>query len=104
MVDAAEAERTRIGTFEEHWAWLAPRCTHIDLWRTTYVHSLDGPDAIVDWLRATGLRPYLSRLGKDDEAAFAARYRDELARVYPAQANGKVLFRFPRLFVVARAR
>lgn len=101
---AAEAERTRIGSFEDHWAWLAPSADSIDLWRTIYVHPLAGPDAVVDWLRATGLRPYLSRVPEAARARFLAAYRAEIARAYPPHPDGTVLLRFPRLFVVARRR
>lgn len=40
-----------------------------------------------------------------DEASrrrFLDRYVTELARAYPAQPDGKVLLRFPRIFVLAR--
>jgi trans-aconitate 2-methyltransferase len=104
VIEAAEAERAAIGSFDDHWRWLAPGCALVDLWRTTYVHPLDGPDAIVEWLRATGLRPYLARLGEPARAAFVDAYRDRIARAYPAQPDGKVLLRFPRLFVVAQRR
>jgi trans-aconitate 2-methyltransferase len=102
VVAGAESERAPIGTFDDHWRWLAPICRRVDLWRTEYVHPLDGGDAIIEWLRATGLRPYLARLATAEQAEFLARYRDRLAAAYPAHPGGKVLLRFPRLFVVAQ--
>jgi trans-aconitate 2-methyltransferase len=102
VIAQADAERAPIGSFDDHWRWLAPSCRHIDLWRTTYVHALDGPDAIVAWLRATGLRPYLSRLDAEAGRELLARYRDAIATAYPTLPDGKVLLRFPRLFVVAQ--
>jgi trans-aconitate 2-methyltransferase len=33
--------------------------------------------------------------------AFIARYTDEIAKAYTRRADGKVLLRFPRLFIVA---
>lgn len=101
VVAAAESERTPIGSFEDHWNWLAPHAARVDLWRTTYVHPLSGADGIVAWLTSTGLRPYLSRLDEADGATFRAHYHAEISRAYPPQAEGKVLLRFPRLFVVA---
>lgn len=101
VVAGAESERAPIGSFDDHYRWLAG-CARVDLWRTEYVHPLAGVDAIVDWLRATGLRPYLARLAGDDQARFLARYRDALATAYPAHPDGKVLLGFPRLFVVAQ--
>ncbi|MCV4933062.1 trans-aconitate 2-methyltransferase, partial [Escherichia coli] len=35
-------------------------------------------------------------------SAFLTRYLALLAAYYPLQCNGKVLLRFPRLFIVAR--
>jgi trans-aconitate 2-methyltransferase len=102
VVDGAESERAPIGTFDDHWRWLAPICRRVDLWRTEYVHALEGPDAIIEWVRATGLRPFLARLSADEQARFLAHYRDGLSRAYPEHADGKALLRFPRLFVVAQ--
>lgn len=76
----------------------------VDLWRTTYYHVMDDTQAIVDWLRATGLRPFLAPLDDTEQAAFLNAYREQLESAYPAQVNGKRLLAFPRLFIVARKR
>jgi trans-aconitate 2-methyltransferase len=103
VVEAAEAERAVIGSFEDYWKWLSPHADQIDLWRTTYVHPVEGHDAMVSWFESTGLRPYLARLDADETRAFKAAYRKEIANAYPL-VGGRVLLRFPRLFVVARMR
>jgi trans-aconitate 2-methyltransferase len=74
-----------------------------DVWRTTYLHVLDGEDAVLDWVAGTGLRPALGALGDDPEArdAFVAEYRDLLRTAYPRAAYGTVL-PFRRLFAVVR--
>jgi trans-aconitate 2-methyltransferase len=58
-------------------------------------------DAIVEWVKATGLRPYLDTAGPRYQQAFLAAYSKRIAASYPPMANGQLLLRFPRLFVMA---
>jgi trans-aconitate 2-methyltransferase len=97
----ATAAREKIGAFVDYYVALAPVCAQIDLWRTTYVHALQGPDAIVAWVASTGLRPFLAPLAPDERQAFLAQYRGEIGAAYPPLADGRVLLPFPRLFIVA---
>lgn len=84
---------------------LAPDASRIDIWRTVYQHPMASPRAIVDWLRATGLRPFLDRLGDESQrAAFVAAYEARIAAAYPARSDGVRLLAFPRLFIVATRR
>jgi trans-aconitate 2-methyltransferase len=101
---AAAAARTPIGTFADIYGWLVPVCRSIDLWRTTYVHALDGPSAIVEWVKGTGLRPFLDPLTEAERHAFLVAYQAAIAAAYPLQADSKVLLPFPRLFIVAQRR
>ncbi|GAQ57658.1 trans-aconitate 2-methyltransferase [Streptomyces acidiscabies] len=73
-----------------------------DIWQTTYLHVLPGPDPVLDWVKGTGLRPALDTLADDPEAreAFVTEYRDLLRQAYPPQPYGTVL-PFRRLFAVA---
>lgn len=74
----------------------------LDIWSTTYLHELAGPDPVIDWMRGTGLRPFLQALSDDEErSAFLDAYRRRLAEIFPARRDGKTLLPFPRLFIVA---
>lgn len=73
----------------------------VDAWETTYLHVLDGPDAVFEWIKGTGARPVLQALPDDDRPAFEAAYRARLREAYPERGYGTVL-PFRRIFVVAR--
>ncbi len=100
----ATAARATLPNFEETFDLLAPAAAHVEIWRTTYVHPLDGSEAIVDMVRSTGLKPFVDPLDTATRAAFLARYLAKVTAAYPKTAAGSVLFRFPRLFYVAVKR
>ncbi|MBN3814727.1 trans-aconitate 2-methyltransferase [Paraburkholderia sp. Ac-20347] len=99
----AGVARTERFDARHYYALLTPLCARVDVWRTTYYHPLaGGADAVVEWFKGSAMRPFLAALGSDDErAAFTARYREAIARAYPALDDGVVLLPFPRLFIVA---
>jgi trans-aconitate 2-methyltransferase len=81
---------------------LAPLAARLHIWTTEYLQVMEGAAAIVDWYRGTGLRPYLDALPADeDRARFLAEYLAQIARAYPPRSDGRVLFPFRRLFLVA---
>jgi trans-aconitate 2-methyltransferase len=81
---------------------LSPHAARVDLWATEYMHVMDGPEAIVEWYKGTGMRPFLDALSTDGEREqFLARYLAAIREAYPARPDGKVLFPFRRIFVVA---
>ena len=81
---------------------LQPLADRIDLWETEYHHVLENPAAILAWIRGTGLRPFLEALAGDEERGrFEERLLGGLEQAYPRQGDGRVLFTFRRLFLVA---
>lgn len=85
-----------------YYALLRPIVSRVDIWRTTYTHVLQGgPDAIVEWIKGTGLRPYLDPLDETQRVAFLARYREAVAATHPTYEDGSILLPYPRLFIVA---
>jgi trans-aconitate 2-methyltransferase len=71
-----------------------------DVWETTYLHVLTGPDPVLDWVRSTQLRPLLALLGDDDGAEFTAAYGAALREAYPPRPDGTTLLPFRRIFAV----
>ncbi|MGG8019912.1 trans-aconitate 2-methyltransferase [Klebsiella aerogenes] len=97
-----ESGRQPLPSVQQYYDMLTNSGCEVDIWRTTYYHSLESHQAIVDWLQATGLRPYLQDLDEAEKNVFLERYLTLLQQHYPLQCNGKVLLLFPRLFIVAR--
>ncbi|MCF3638562.1 trans-aconitate 2-methyltransferase [Rhizobium sp. TRM95111] len=80
---------------------LSPLAARVDVWHTVYNHPMADAAAIVDWVKSTGLRPYLDRLPAADRPGFLSDYTARIDAAYPPLADGRRLLRFPRLFVVA---
>jgi trans-aconitate 2-methyltransferase len=98
----ADQARVRIEPAQWYYTMLrAANCAHVDVWRTIYHHSLPGENGIVDWFKATGLRPFLDPLAPAERADYLARYTARIKAAYPALPDGTVLLPFPRLFIIA---
>jgi trans-aconitate 2-methyltransferase len=81
---------------------LAPMTRRLDLWITEYLHILPGPEAVVEWYKGTGLRPFLDALPDPaDKERFLAEYLELIEEAFPRQSDGRVLFPFRRLFLIA---
>jgi trans-aconitate 2-methyltransferase len=100
---AAGDSRVHIGKPGAYYDLVKPLARRIDIWHTVYQHALSGPQAIVEWVKGTGLRPFLAPLDADERREFLAIYEERLTAAYPARADGKVLLAFPRIFIVAQA-
>ena len=88
----------------DYYDWLSP-LADVDIWSTVYLHILDGERPVVEWMKGTGLRPYLQVLQDPREQAdFLDLYQAKVERDLPKRADGKTLFPFPRLFIIARRR
>jgi trans-aconitate 2-methyltransferase len=82
---------------------LVPVAAALDIWETEYLQVLSGADPVLEWTRATSLRPFLEVLEEPARAAFEAAYRARLRAAYPPETDGRTLFPFRRLFLVAQA-
>ena len=90
-----------IRTPAEYYDILAPHSRRVQVWVTEYIHVFDSPTAIVTWMQGTGLRPYLARLTEDEQADFLRAFGEAVSQAYRPQADGRVLFGFPRMFLLA---
>ena len=95
------APRADLPPPDAYYDLLKPVCTQIDIWHSVYNHVMASPQAIVEWFKGSSLRPYLSVLKGAAQEEFLAAYTEKIAAAYKPRFDGKVLLRFPRLFIVA---
>jgi len=86
---------------EDYYDLLRPLCSHVDIWHTHYNHIIENHAGVVEWFKGSGLRPFLALLDAAMRETFIARYTDEISHAYPARFDGKVMLKFPRLFILA---
>ncbi|KAK3305260.1 S-adenosyl-L-methionine-dependent methyltransferase [Chaetomium strumarium] len=103
--DLPREERPWIDETEEpieYYNALMPHCRAVETWTTRYVHVLDAYEDIVEWVKGTGLQPYLNLLPDERlRDTFLKEYKARLRREYARAQDGKVLLAYPRRFVVA---
>jgi trans-aconitate 2-methyltransferase len=101
-MDGALQARDALLPLEAYYDLLKPVAARVEVWRTVYVHALADAEAVVAWVSSTGLRPFLAALTPEETPAFLEIYKAQIRRAYQPAVDGRVLFRFPRVFIVAR--
>lgn len=97
----SNAARNDLPRPESYYDLLRPLCSHVDIWHTHYNHIIESHDGVVEWFKGSGLRPFLAPLDAATRETFIVKYTDELRLAYPARCDGKVMLKFPRLFIIA---
>jgi trans-aconitate 2-methyltransferase len=86
---------------DEYYDLLVGRTATIDIWETEYLQILEGDDPVLEWVKGSGLRPILNDLSASERACYLEEYARRLREAYPRRANGRTLYPFRRLFIVA---
>lgn len=97
---AAAVARKWVLDAGEYYDLFAPEAAAIDVWETEYLQRLEGDDPVLEWVKATGLRPILNGLESTECERFIEVYRERLRAAYPRRAGGHTLYPFRRLFMV----
>jgi trans-aconitate 2-methyltransferase len=88
---------------EFYYDLLAPLAASLDIWETEYLQVLDGENPVKEWTKGTWLTPLLAALDEPERSAFETAYGERVAAVYPPRGDGKTLFPFRRMFLIATA-
>ena len=95
-------QRTTLADATSYYQMLCGSSSRVDVWRTTYHHSLKGgAAAVAEWFKGSGLRPFLEPLSETEKAQYLAQYLEALKPYFPVMDDGTVLLPFPRMFIVA---
>jgi trans-aconitate 2-methyltransferase len=97
----SKAARNDLLRPEDFYDLLRPLCSHLDIWHTHYNHVMPDHAGVVEWFKGSSLRPFYSAVEGKLREEFLAAYTDEIARAYSMRYDGKVILKFPRLFILA---
>ncbi|MBC8339683.1 MAG: methyltransferase domain-containing protein [Rhodospirillales bacterium] len=91
-----------VGELSLYYDALSPVASHLDIWETIYMQALEGENAAAEWLKGSALKPLLDVLDEEEAEAFFAAYSELTRKAYPKRPDGKTLYPFRRVFVVAK--
>lgn len=86
---------------EEYYNILSNCATDFSIWETVYYHIMPSHEALIDWVRETRLRPYLSVLSGEEKKDFEEILLEKVKKAYTKTDSGDIIFRFRRLFFIA---
>ena len=86
---------------DHYYELLAPLAERLEIWETIYLQVLEGANPVPEFTKSTALRPVLNALDEMEQKRFLELYSERMAAAYPPRADGKTLYPFRRLFMVA---
>jgi len=96
------SENYSVKTVDFYYNMLRKLAVRLNIWETEYLQIMDGPRAVLDWVRSTAMRPYLERLPDDAQRRqFEQRCLERFEQAYAANDQGKTLFPYRRMFIIA---
>lgn len=80
---------------------LTPVSTSLAIWETDYCQILEGENPVAEFVKGTQLKRFLDALEEPVRGEFESEYRKRILAAYPKRDDGKTLFPFRRLFLLA---
>jgi len=99
---AGAAENTFVEPPRFYYDALRRHAAPVNIWETEYLQIMEGPQAVLEWMRSTAMRPWLTRLPDDAQRRqFEKMCYQEIEKAYPANDQGNVIFPYRRMFIIA---
>jgi len=89
---------------QHYWRLLQNNTAALDIWENEYQQVLKGEDPVAEYTKGTWLKQFLDRLEDPERSAFETDYRGRVRAAYPPEADGRTLFPFRRLFILAQRK
>lgn len=86
-----------------YWTLLQDKAASLAIWEIEYLQVLSGENPVAEFTKGTWLKQFLDRLEEGEREAFEADYRRRVRAAYAPQPDGRTLFPFRRLFILAQA-
>lgn len=87
---------------DSYYRLLAPLTSELDIWETEHLQIVEGNAPIFDWVKVSALRPVLNSLNDHEKEVFLEKYLKLIHSHYPQESDGRTLFPFKRIFIVAK--
>lgn len=91
-------------SLNEYYDILSDHFSDVEIWQTNYSHIMDNYNDIINFISATGIRPYLEIMNISEQNQFKNCLIEEIKKEYTIQKNGKIIFTFERIEFVAKNR
>jgi trans-aconitate 2-methyltransferase len=89
----------------QYFEWLLPQAQSVDVWTTEYLHVLSpdpgGDHPVIAWMKGTALTPFFAVLDANAQRELTDDCTGRITEAYPSLPDGRVLYPFRRLFMVA---
>ena len=94
-----------VAPVDDYFALLSAHSEAVDAWTTEYLHVLpparDGDHPVIAWVKGTSLLPFTAALDATARNEFVRDCAERIAQAYPVLPDGRVLYPFRRVFLVA---
>lgn len=98
---ASRLRHEPVGTPDFYYDLLAPFSRAVDIWETEYLQVMESEDLVLEWIKGTALVPIMAALDEPDRQRYLEALAARLRAAYPRRGDGKTLFGFRRLFIIA---